>query len=45
LYSKEACEEARKLLPNVNYIEGSSSSIRNGILEEFKYVDEMIGDK
>ena len=45
LYSKEACEEARKLLPSVNYVEGSNSSIRNGILEEFKYVDEMIGDK
>jgi len=37
LYSKEACEEAKKLLPNVNYIEGSNSSIRNGLPEDLQY--------
>jgi len=44
LYSKEACEEAKKLLPSVNYLEGSNGSIRNGILEEFKYVETMLGE-
>lgn len=42
LYSKEACEEAKKLLASNNYIEGSNSSIRNGILEEFEYVQTII---
>lgn len=43
LYTIEACEEAQKLLPSVNYIEGSNSSIRNGIIEEFKYIELKIG--
>ena len=45
LYSKEACEEAKKLLASNNYIEGSNSSIRNGILEEFEYVATLIGEE
>ena len=44
LYSKEACEEAKKLLASKNYIEGSNSSIRNAILEEFAYVDTLLED-
>ena len=44
LYSKEACEEAKKLLPSVNYLEGSNGSIRNGIIEEFKYVETVLGE-
>lgn len=44
LYSRAACEEAKKLLANNNYIEGSNSSIRNGILEEFEYVATQIGE-
>lgn len=42
LYSKAACEEAKKLLASNNYIEGSNSSIRNGFLEEFEYVQTLI---
>lgn len=42
LYSKAACEEARKLLASNNYIEGSNGSIRNGFLEEFEYVKTLI---
>ena len=42
LYSKEACNEAKKLLASNNYIEGSNSSIRNGILEEFEYVETLL---
>ena len=42
LYSKDACEEAKKLLPSVNYLEGSNGSIRNGILAEFKYVEMLL---
>ena len=42
LYSKVACEEAKKLLASNNYIEGSNSSIRNGILEEFEYVETRL---
>lgn len=38
LYTKESCEEAKKLLPSKNYIEGSNSSIRNGLPEDFEYV-------
>lgn len=45
LYSKAACEEAKKLLASNNYIEGSNSSIRNGILEEFEYVATQIGEE
>ena len=45
LYSREACEEAKKLLASNNYIEGSNSSIRNGILEEFEYVATLIGEE
>jgi hypothetical protein len=44
LYSRAACEEAKKLLASNNYIEGSNSSIRNGILEEFEYVATLIGE-
>lgn len=43
LYTKEACEEAKKLLPSHNYIEGSNESIRNGMLEEFEYVLTLLG--
>lgn len=42
LYSKAACEEAKKLLASNNYIEGSNGSIRNGILEEFEYVETLL---
>lgn len=42
LYSKAACEEAKKLLASNNYLEGSNSSIRNGILEEFSYVQTLL---
>lgn len=42
LYSKAACKEAKKLLASNNYIEGSNSSIRNGFLEEFEYVQTLI---
>lgn len=42
LYSKEACREAKKLLASNNYIEGSNSSIRNGMLEEFEYVQTLL---
>ena len=44
LYSKEACEEAKKLLASNNYIEGSNSSIRNGFLEEFEYIQTILSD-
>ncbi|MBQ8218488.1 MAG: hypothetical protein IJZ79_01950 [Bacilli bacterium] len=44
LYSKESCEEAKKLLASNNYIEGSNSSIRNGLLEEFEYVQTILED-
>ena len=40
LYTKAACEEAKKLLASNNYIEGSNMSIRNGLLEEFNYIKE-----
>ena len=42
LYSKEANSEAIKLLASKNYIEGSNSSIRNGIIDEFKYVETIL---
>lgn len=45
LYSKAACEEAKKLLASNNYIEGSNSGIRNGMLEEFEYVTTLIGEE
>ena len=38
LYTKESCEEAKKLLASNNYIEGSNSSIRNKMLEELEYI-------
>lgn len=44
LYSKAACNEAKKLLASNNYLEGSNSSIRNGILEEFEYVSTLLGE-
>ncbi len=43
LYTKESCEEAKKLLASNNYIEGSNESIRNGMLEEFEYVLTLLG--
>jgi len=42
LYTKEACLEAKKLLPSVNYVEGSDESIRNGIIDEFNYVQTTL---
>lgn len=42
LYTKEANAEAVKLLASNNYIEGSNSSIRNGIIDEFKYVEQLV---
>lgn len=42
LYTKESCEEAEKLLPSKNYIEGSNESIRNGLPEDFVYVKTRI---
>ena len=42
LYSKEANKEAKKLLASRNYLEGSNGSIRNGILEEFDYVQTKL---
>ena len=45
LYSKAACKEAEKLLASNNYLEGSNSSIRNGILEEFEYVETQITEE
>ena len=42
LYTKESCEEAKKLLPSVNYIEGSNSSIRNKLPEDFEYVKSLM---
>lgn len=42
LYTKESCEEAKKLLASNNYIEGSNASIRNGMLEEFDYVQTIL---
>lgn len=44
LYSKEANEEAKKLLASKNYLEGANGKIRNGILEEFAYVATVIGE-
>lgn len=37
LYTKDACQEAKKLLPRINYIEGSNGSIRNKLPEDFEY--------
>jgi len=45
LYTKESCREVEKLLPSRNYIEGSNSSIRNGMLEEFRYVEKLMEKK
>lgn len=42
LYTKAACEEASRLIPSRNYIEGSNSSIRNGLPEDFVYVMEKM---
>lgn len=42
LYTRKSIDEARKLLPSVNYLEGSNSSIRNAILEEFLYVEKKM---
>lgn len=44
LYTKEANQEAKKLLASRNYLEGANSNIRNGILEEFEYVESIVGD-
>ena len=45
LYTIEANEEAKKLLASNNYLEGSNSSIRNGIIDEFKYVETILEGK
>ena len=45
LYTKAACDEAKKLLPSKNYIEGSNSSIRNGLPEDFVYVNTLLNEK
>ena len=45
LYTKDACKEAKQLLPSVNYIEGSNSSIRNGCPEDFRYVMQKCYDE
>lgn len=45
LYTKAACQEAKKLLPSRNYIEGSNGSIRNGLPEDFVYVMEKLYDE
>ena len=42
LYTRKSIDEARKLLPSANYLEGSNSSIRNAILEEFLYVEKKM---
>lgn len=42
LYTKEACEEAKKLLPSKNYIEGSNETIRNKLPEDFEYVKSRL---
>lgn len=42
LYTKIACEEAKKLLPSVNYVEGSNDTIRNKLPEDFEYVKTQI---
>lgn len=42
LYTKESCEEAKKLLPSVNYLEGSNGSIRNKLPEDFEYVQSLL---
>lgn len=42
LYTKESCQEAKKLLASNNYIEGSNSSIRNKMLEELEYVQTLL---
>lgn len=38
LYTKEACAEAKKLLPSRNYLGGANGTIRNGIFEDLIYV-------
>lgn len=45
LYTREACIEAKQLLPSVNYIEGSNNSIRNGCPEDFLYVMQKCYDE
>ena len=41
LYTKEANQEAKRLLASKNYLEGSNSGIRNGIIEEFEYIENI----
>lgn len=38
LYTKEACNEAKRLLPSRNYINGANGTIRNSIFEDLEYV-------
>lgn len=45
LYTKEACNEAKMLLPSVNYIEGSNGTIRNCIPEDLQYAMQNMYDK
>ena len=40
LYSNNAIEEARKILPSKSYINYANGTIRNHIIEDFIYVDE-----
>ena len=42
LYTKKACKEAEKLMPSKNYVEGSNTSIRNGLLEEYLYIEYLL---
>lgn len=45
LYSKEACEEAQKLLPSKNYMGGESGFVRNKLPEDFVYIMKNIYEK
>ena len=38
LYTKEACKEAKRLLPSRNYIGGADGKIRNGIFEDLEFI-------
>lgn len=45
VYAKVCCDEAKKLLPSINYVEGSNDSIRNKLPEDFEYVKGHINKK
>lgn len=38
LYTREACNEAKRLLPSRNFIGGSNGEIRNNVFEDLEYV-------